>query len=45
VRSRNAGAAECSECTLSGRDPVVTLSCGAGDTGSINLDRLGYGES
>ncbi|MDX8052308.1 hypothetical protein SK571_23220 [Lentzea sp. BCCO 10_0798] len=30
---------------LSGRDPVVTLSCRAGDTGSINLDWLGHGES
>ncbi|SEQ99427.1 hypothetical protein SAMN05216188_1073 [Lentzea xinjiangensis] len=27
---------------LSGRDPVVTLSYGAGDTGSINLDWLAY---
>ncbi|KOV78065.1 glycosyl hydrolase family 65 protein [Nocardia sp. NRRL S-836] len=27
---------------VSGRDPVVTLSYGPGDTGSINLDWLGY---
>lgn len=27
---------------LSGRDPVVTLSYGQNDTGSINLDWLGY---
>ncbi|WP_258949604.1 MGH1-like glycoside hydrolase domain-containing protein [Lentzea californiensis] len=30
---------------VSGRDPAVTLSYGAGDTGSINFDWLGYEES
>ncbi|USX54696.1 glycosyl hydrolase family 65 protein [Lentzea sp. HUAS12] len=27
---------------VSGRDPVVTLSCGSGDSGAINLDWLEY---